>query len=222
MKPNIAICATAASAILLLPVNIQAQVDDTKLYDTAQQQKNNRIFPALENKPETSGVANTRQDLSGKGMNVWSLQECIDYANECNLEVKMRQTGIRQQEVNLNTARNRRLPDFSTNVSHTLSFGRSASGYDNTYQDRNSNSTQWSASTSVPVFSGFRINNEIAVTKLDLQAAAAELETTKESMEITVTTAYLQILYNKEILEIANKQANLSRKQLERAKKNVR
>ncbi|MDR0743556.1 MAG: TolC family protein [Tannerella sp.] len=163
--------------------------------------------------------ANTQAQNTGNGAKCWSLQECIDYANEHNLDVKMRRVYIEQQEVNLNTARNRRLPDLSASASQTFSFGRSASGYDNTYQDHNSNTIRWSASTSVPIFSGFRINNEIAAAKLDLQTVAAELERTKEDMEITITSACLQILYYKEMLAIANKQADLSREQLERVKK---
>jgi outer membrane protein len=157
--------------------------------------------------------------MPDKDVKVWSLQECIDYANEHSLDIKMRQAGIRQQEVNLNTARNKRLPDLSANASQSFSFGRSTSGYDNTYQDRNTRSTQWSASTSIPIFTGFQIPNEIAAAKLDLQAVTAELEKAKEDMEIIVTSSYLQILYYKEMLDIANKQADLSREQLDRIKK---
>ena len=149
---------------------------------------------------------------------IWSLQECIDYANERNLEIQMQQININRQEVTHNTARNRRLPNLTAGASQSFSFGRTASGYDNTYQDRNSSATQWSASTSIPVFTGFMISNEIAASQLDLLAVAAELEKAKENMEINITSMYLQVLYNKEILGIANNQAALSREQLERIK----
>jgi outer membrane protein len=162
--------------------------------------------------------ANAPAQNTDNGTTIWSLQKCIDYANEHNLEVKMRQIYIDQQKVNLNTAQNRRLPDLSASASQTFSFGRSASGYDNTYQNQNSNATRWSASTSVPIFTGFQIKNEIAAVKLDLQAVAAELERTKEEMEITLTSSYLQVLYHKEMLEIAGKQVDLSRRQLQRVK----
>lgn len=150
---------------------------------------------------------------------VWSLQECIDYANAHNLEIQMQQVNIDKQEVSLNTSRNKRLPNLTASASQSFSFGRSASGYDNTYQDRNSSSSQWSASTSVPIFTGFMINNEIAAAKLDLQAVTAEFEKARENMEIHITTQYLQILYNKELLAIANEQITLSREQLERTRK---
>ncbi|MDR2775198.1 MAG: TolC family protein [Tannerella sp.] len=209
MKPNITVY--AVSVALLFPAIMQAHGNMKP--DDAAQRENNRDFT-----PDKRESATRPQGIPEKGAKIWSLQECIDYAHEHNIDIKMKQAGIDQQEIVLNTARNRRLPDLSANVSHSYSFGRSASGYDNTYQDRNSRSTQWSASTSIPIFTGFRINNEIAAAKLDLQAVATELEKTKEDMEIIVTSSYLQILYCKEMLDIADRQADLSKEQLERIK----
>jgi len=156
---------------------------------------------------------------SAQQTKVWSLQECIDYAHEHNLEIQMRQVYIDRQETALNTAQNKRLPNLTAGASHSYSFGRSASGFDNTYQDRNSMSTQWSANTSVPLFTGFMITNEIAANKLDLLSVTAELEKVKQDMEISITSMYLQILYYREILGIAKLQTELSREQLDRTRK---
>ena len=150
---------------------------------------------------------------------VWSLQECIDYAYENNLEIQMRHVNVEKQEVTLNTSQNKRLPDLSANASESFSFGRSTSGFDNTYQDQTVSTSQWSASTSIPIFNGFMTTNEIAASKLDLQAISAELEKAKEDMAINITSTYLQILYYKELLGIADKQVELSREQLDRTKK---
>ena len=149
---------------------------------------------------------------------IWTLQACIDYSHAHNLEIQMYRVNIDKQEVAHNTARNRRLPNLTAGASQSFSFGRSASGYDNTYQNRNTSATQWSTQTSIPIFTGFAIQNEIAATRLDLLAVSAELEKAKENLEITVTSMYLQILYYKEILGVANRQAVLSREQLERTK----
>jgi outer membrane protein len=50
-------------------------------------------------------------------------------------------------------------------------------------------------------------------------AVAAELEKAQENMEINITSMYLQILYNKEMLGIAKMQVVLSLEQLERIKR---
>ena len=150
---------------------------------------------------------------------VWSLQECIDYANDHNLDLKMQAVNVDIQETALSTSKNQRLPNLTGSASHSYNFGRSASGYDNTYQDRNSHSTNWGLSTNVPIFTGLRINNEIAAAKLDLQTIIAELDKAREDMEINITSVYLQVLYSKEELDIANLQVDLSKEQLDRIKK---
>ena len=155
---------------------------------------------------------------SERNTKIWTLQACIDYAHAHNLEIQMYQVNIDKQEVTHNTARNRRLPNLTAGASQSFSFGRTTSGYDNTYQNRNTSATQWSASTSIPLFTGFAIANEIAATQIDLQAVTAELEKAKENLEINITTMYLQILYSKEILGVADRQAELSREQLQRTK----
>jgi len=156
--------------------------------------------------------------LQAQQAKTWSLQDCINYANEHNLEIQMRQININKQEVALNTAQNRRLPNLTAGASQSFSFGRSA-GYDNIYQNRNSSTSQWSAATSLPLFTGFMITNEIAASQLDLLAVAAELERVKQDMEISITSMYFQILYSKEILGITKTQTELSREQLDRTKK---
>ena len=163
-------------------------------------------------------LASPAQQPAAGNAKIWTLQACIDYAHAHNLEIQMQQVNIDRQEVTHNTARNRRLPNLTAGASQSFSFGRSASQFDNTYQNRNTSATQWSASTSIPIFTGFAIQNEIAATQIDLQAVTAELEKAKENLEINITTMYLQILYSKEILGIANRQAELSREQLERTK----
>ncbi|MDR2384821.1 MAG: TolC family protein [Tannerella sp.] len=157
--------------------------------------------------------------IQAQNNKVWSLKECIDYAGENNLDIKMREVNVDIQKIALNTSENQRLPNLSGSASHSYSFGRSASGYDNTYQDRNSHSTNWSFSTNIPIFTGFRISNEIAASKLDLQAVAAELDKAHEDMEINITSSYLQILYYKELLNIAGRQVDLTAQQLDRIKK---
>lgn len=149
----------------------------------------------------------------------WSLQRCIEHAKANNLEVRMRQVEVDRQELTLHTARSKRLPSLSAGASQQWSFGRSASAADNTYQVQTTSSTAWSLSSDVPLFTGFEIPNEIAAARLDLMALAADLQKTRENMEITVTSAYLQVLFDKELLGVAENKLALSRTQLDRTRK---
>ncbi|MDR3285923.1 MAG: TolC family protein [Prevotellaceae bacterium] len=153
---------------------------------------------------------------SANAQKIWTLQECIVHAKENSITVRMQSLSQQNQEIKVSTAKNQRLPNLTANINQTFSFGRSASPADNSYQSLNTGSTSLSASTTVPLFTGFQIPNEIAAAKLDLQATIADFEKAKEDIELSVISSYLQILYNKELLEIAKNQLVLSRQQSER------
>ena len=61
----------------------------------------------------------------------WGLAKCIEYAKQQNLDVKRRTNDMKSAEVNLNTAKNSRLPNLGANVNQNLTFGRSL-GSENT------------------------------------------------------------------------------------------
>ena len=100
------------------------------------------------------------------------------------------------------------------NVGQSFNFGRALQA-DNTYGDRNTKNTNFSLSTSIPLFTGLRIPNNIALSKLNLKAATEDLNKAKEDISISVTSAYLQILFNEELAKVAHNQVELSREQLE-------
>ena len=136
----------------------------------------------------------------------WSLQDCINYALEHNLTVQQSALSVEQREVELSTAQGRRLPQVSASASESLSFGRGLTA-DNTYSNSNTTSTSFNLGGSVPIFQGFDITNGIKVSKLNLAAATADLEKARDDIRVAVAQAYVQILYNQELLRVAREQA---------------
>lgn len=145
----------------------------------------------------------------------WTLRECCDYAVTHNIAIKQRQNQCRQQELQLSTARNRRLPDLNGSVSQNFSFGRGLTA-DNTYTNTNTSSTSFSLGTSVPLFTGFQIPNQIKLNQLNLEAATADLEKAKNDVRMQVAQAYVQILYNMEIANVAHRQVVIDSMQVVR------
>ncbi|MBR5905188.1 MAG: TolC family protein [Bacteroidales bacterium] len=135
----------------------------------------------------------------------WSLSDCIDYALEHNITVRQSALAVEQREVDLNTAQMSRLPSVSASASENLSFGRGLTE-DNTYSNSNTTSTSFSLGTNVPIFQGFEINNNIKLGKLNLEAATADLEKARDDIRVAVAQAYVQILYNQELLRVAHEQ----------------
>lgn len=143
----------------------------------------------------------------------WTLKKCIDYAIEHNLTIKQQEASAEQSKIELSTAKNSRLPDLNGSASHSFSFGRSLQA-DNTYNSINTQNTGFSLSTSVPLFTGLQIPNNIALSKLKLQAALEDLNAAKENVSIQVASSYLQVLFNDELARVAHEQVDLSREML--------
>ena len=145
----------------------------------------------------------------------WSLRECCDYAVEHNISIKQQQNQRRQQELTLSTSKNSRLPDLSGSVGQNFSFGRGLTAQ-NTYSNTNTSSTSFSLGTSMPIFTGFQIPNQIKLDQLNLEAATADLEKAKNDIRMEVAQAYVQILYDMEIAEVAHRQIEIDSMQVVR------
>ena len=140
----------------------------------------------------------------------WALEECIRYAIANNINLKQRELDEESRKIDLNTGKNSWLPNLNANVNQNFDFGRTPSR-DGTIKDRNSANSSLGISLNMPVFDGFRIPNSIAARKLNLKAAIEALNKAKEDLAVGVTSYYLQALYYKELLTIAELQVNLTK-----------
>ena len=147
----------------------------------------------------------------------WSLKQCIEHALEHNISIKQQKTTVENSEILLNTARSARLPSLIASANQSFSFGRGLTS-DNTYTNRGTQSTGFDMGTSIPLITGGQIPNTIAARKIDLQAALADLEKAREDISLQVTSQYLECLYQKELMEVAERQCELSKNQLRRIK----
>ena len=142
----------------------------------------------------------------------WSLEECIRYAIENNIDLKQRELEQQSREVDLHTSKYSWLPSLNASVGENFGFGRSESK-DGLIVDRNSANTTAGIQLSMPLLD-LKIPSDIAARKLDLKASFETLNKAKEDLSINVASYYLQVLYNKEMLKIAELQVALSSEQV--------
>ncbi|MBR5100084.1 MAG: TolC family protein, partial [Bacteroidales bacterium] len=145
----------------------------------------------------------------------WTLQECIGYALDHNLSVQQSALQVQQREIDLNTARANRLPGVSAGASQNFSFGRGLTA-DNTYANTNTTNTSLSLGADMTLFNGLRNYNNILLGQLNLEAATADLEKARDDIRVAVAQAYVQILYNREIAEVAARQVEIDAQQVDR------
>lgn len=146
----------------------------------------------------------------------WTLRQCIDYALEHNLSVKRAENMAGQSEVDVNTAKWARLPNLNGSASQNYSWGRNPSPDNNSYTDQDNTNMSFGLSTNVPLFTGMEIPNQYALAKLNLKAAVEDMNKAKDDLSINIASAYVQVLFNKELAAVAHEQVSLSKEQLNR------
>ncbi len=151
------------------------------------------------------------QDLS----HPWTLSECIDWALEHNIDLLSQQNSIDRDSIELSTTKLDRLPSLSASASENLSFGRGLTA-DNTYANTNTTSTSFTIGSGVNIFNGFRAKNNIKIGSLNLEASVQDLEKARDDIRVAVARAFFQILYNQEILGVAERQIEIDSAQVVR------
>jgi len=158
--------------------------------------------------------------FAGTAQNVWSLQKCIDYALENNIQIKQQELNTNYYENQVSQAKSNRLPNLNAQIGNDNSFGRSLT-YLNTYKNVNSSSISGGASTNLTIFNGFQLSNTIDKQELDLQATLKDLQKAKDDIMLSIARSYLEILFAEEIVLIDSAQLEVTQQQINRTQQLV-
>ena len=150
-----------------------------------------------------------------KAQQVWTLQQCIDYAMEHNTGILQSQLQQQNAEYQLKMSQNAWLPTVSASASEGLGLGQSPS-YTGVYVSDNSSSASAGVSVSMPLFQGLNIYNTNKSNALNLQATIQDLESAKRDLSLTIMAYYMDVVYCKELKGVAERQLELSQTQHER------
>jgi outer membrane protein len=149
----------------------------------------------------------------------WSLEECIKYAYENNLQIKRQQLNVDYNKNNFNQSKFNTLPNLNGQWNHTFSSGKTIDYNRFEYVNQSYWSGNMGLGSDITVFSGLSILNDIIQKKYKFLQAQSDLEKTKNDMALTLTVAYLNILFAKERVEVAKSKLEVTSLQAERTKK---
>lgn len=147
--------------------------------------------------------------MAANAQHTWTLKQCIDYALSHNISIKQQENTVEINRVTLNTSKNNKLPSISGSASESMNFGRGLTA-DNTYANRNTSSTSFGISSNLPLYTGGQLNHDIKLKEINLQAALVDLDKAKEDISLQITSGYLEVLYQKEMLQVAKEQLELA------------
>jgi len=156
--------------------------------------------------------------LAQESAEAWTLRRAIDYARENNIQVQSQQVTKEISEISLEQARASLFPTLSFSTNQSLGFSNAASY--NEFNEATSSTNfngSYSLNSGVTLFAGGKLRNSIRQKEIQSTASGFDVEQAKTDIEISVTQAYLQILYANESLKIAEQALELSKAQAERA-----
>lgn len=151
----------------------------------------------------------------------WTLRQCIDHAIENNIEIKQQELQVKNSELNLSTSKNSILPNLNASAGYGFSFGQYTNRTTNTNITTNASDLSMGVNSSMPLFTGLKIVNQVKQNKLELKAATEGLKKAKENLELQVTSYFLESLFKHEILAVYKEQIDLTKKQVERTQQLV-
>ena len=145
--------------------------------------------------------------------NLWTLEECVNHALENNITILQAKNSLLSSEQDIVSAKGNFLPAVNSNISGGASLGN-IEVFPGEFRDREFYSTTLGVGFSQSVFNGFRNINLLNQSKLSLERNQYELEKLKDDISLNVANAYLNVLFNKENLDLANSQVEFSKFQV--------
>ncbi|RXG27978.1 outer membrane protein [Leeuwenhoekiella palythoae] len=161
------------------------------------------LFPLLSRAQEKLEAIQQKLTETDPDQVTWSLQDCIDYAALNNLTVLDAQLDASSAAVNYKQSKQQRLPDLTGSASESYSRGYSIDPITSNYVNQDIFSTSTSLNTSITLFQGSQLNNQIDQNALLLDQSALFIEEAKNNITLSLTEAYLQALYYKEAIAVA-------------------
>ena len=158
-----------------------------------------------------------------RAQHVWTYDECIQYAIDNNIDIKQKAVDIEMQKNQLNTTENDWLPSVNVVAAQRFSFGNAFASTgtmasSNQVYNADLSYTNATADLEMPVFDGFRRKNQKLADHWSVQQATASLLYARKTLTIQIATYYLQALYEKGMMEVAQTQVETSRQLCEKTK----
>lgn len=152
----------------------------------------------------------------------WSLEDCIRYAIDNNIQIKQQGIQTEYQKNALELAKLRLLPSVNGSASHNYSFGRALDQTTYQYTDNQTvQSNNFYVGASLNLFNGLINYNTIKRSNYDVLSSQEDLNNFRDNIALTVAMDYLQILLNKELVTATENQLEITRQQIEKTKKLV-
>jgi len=152
---------------------------------------------------------------------VWTLEECISYALENNLQIQQNELSQKLADYDLKQAKYNILPDLNGFATHAYNFGQTIDPFTNQFANTQVRSNSFSISSTFTIFNGFKNVNTVKQNQAQQKSAQFDLEKMKNDISLNIANSFLGILFNQELLSNAEAQLRITQQQIKRIRKQV-
>lgn len=151
----------------------------------------------------------------------WTLEDCVNYALEHNIQVQQSQLDVQTGEINELESKLDFLPSLNAQASHSYGWGRSIDLATYTYVNDQTQQSYFDVSSSITLFNGFQKVNTMKQRRAEYLSSKYNADKIKNDIALSVAGYYLQILFNQELLNNAIRQQEVTEQQVNRTSKLV-
>ncbi len=151
----------------------------------------------------------------------WTFQQCLDTALKRNISVNQTILANELNKISLEQSKANRIPSVSASVGETYNIGKNVDATTNQFVIGTFHSGNYGLNASYNLFNGLQNNNTIKQYKLNIEAGKFNIENAKNAVILSVTTGYLQILLEYEILKTTQNQLSADSIQVDRTQKQL-
>lgn len=151
----------------------------------------------------------------------WTLEECINYALEHNIQVKQSLLNVEYSEAQLFQSKMDLVPSLNLGASHGYNWGQTVDLYTNEFATDMVQSNNFYASSGVTLFGGFQKINTIKKYQIELLRSRYNADQFMDDVSLNIAIAYLQVIYYREMVGIYEAQQDVTRQQVDRTAKLV-
>lgn len=152
------------------------------------------------------------QDTSKK----WTLQECIQYALDHNIQIQQSELGLKEAEIDRSDALGNYLPTVNVSANNGWNSGLTQNITTGILEQQTNRNFSMNATASVPVFHGLQNLKRWQRAKMTAIAQQYSLNQMQDDIALNIANAYLNVIVNKERLEVLREQNELTLSQLSR------
>jgi outer membrane protein len=145
---------------------------------------------------------------------VWTVDDCIQFALEKNIQVQKAQVSNDINAVNLSYAKSAWYPSLSGSARQNYDWNNQLNTTSGSTVFARNNSTNLSINSGMTIYNGHKIRNTVKKSETEYEADKYNTEVIKEAVSLNVLNAYLQALYSEEFVKNSNNQITSTAEQL--------